>query len=279
MLCGGGGHLARNAAEALADQLLQRPARAVAREHAEVVDVDVRAAVRLCDLVVIDLGEPVVCRNRARVAEDQTADRVGDGGVLLDAPVGDLDIAVHQFLVVEDRGLHVAQLLALAAVEDVRLGNLGVAALDQHRLDAVLDVLNGDQAVLDFRLEIRGDAEREKVDDARMKIDLASLKCHLNGVRDLGQVKINNFVVSLFYMIHKSRPPVMHLHCIFAVSAISIPQIKRLVNVQKAQYFDSFFDTRHYILCIDASLTHAAPCSGQTVGRAPACRQASPHPG
>ena len=81
----------------------------------------------------------------------------------------------------------------------------------------------------------RGDAKREKVDDARMKIDLASLKCHLNGVRDLGQVKINNFVVSLFYMIHKSRPPVMHLHCIFAVSAISIPQMKRLVNVQKAQ--------------------------------------------
>ena len=42
--------------------------RAVAREHGQVMDVDVRVAVRLGDLVVIDLRKPIVCRDRTGVA-------------------------------------------------------------------------------------------------------------------------------------------------------------------------------------------------------------------
>jgi hypothetical protein len=53
----GGGDLARNAAQALPDELFQAPARAVARQHGQVVDVDVAALVRIGDLFVIDLAE------------------------------------------------------------------------------------------------------------------------------------------------------------------------------------------------------------------------------
>ena len=54
-LAGGGGYLARDAAEALLDELLEAPARAVAREHGEVVQVEVCVLVGVGDLVVIDL--------------------------------------------------------------------------------------------------------------------------------------------------------------------------------------------------------------------------------
>jgi hypothetical protein len=51
------------------------------------VDVHVGVAVGIGDFLVVDLAEPVVGRDGAGVGKDQAADRIGDGGVLLDPPV------------------------------------------------------------------------------------------------------------------------------------------------------------------------------------------------
>ena len=49
----------------------------------------------------------------------------------------------------------VADFLALLTIEDVSLGDMLVAAAGKHRFNAVLNILNGDLAVLDLRQEIR----------------------------------------------------------------------------------------------------------------------------
>ena len=50
-------HLAGHAVQPLVQQRAQRPARAVAAEHVEVVDVDVAIAVRLADLRRVDVRQ------------------------------------------------------------------------------------------------------------------------------------------------------------------------------------------------------------------------------
>ena len=166
------------------------------------MDVQVAVFVRVGDLVVVDLTEPVVGRDRAGVGEDQTADGVGDGGVLLDAPVLLLDIAVHQLLIVEQGGLHVAQLFALTAVKDVCLRNVVIAGADKDGLDAVLNVLDGDLAVFDLRLEIRRDLQREEVDHAVVILLLLRDERLADGRGDLAEVEIHDLIVSLYYLVH-----------------------------------------------------------------------------
>ena len=62
------GDLAGNAAEPFHDELFERPTRAVPREHGQIVNMNIRIAVRLVDFVVINFGQPVVRRDRAGVA-------------------------------------------------------------------------------------------------------------------------------------------------------------------------------------------------------------------
>ena len=210
MLGGGGGDLTRDAAETLLDELLEGPARAVAGEHGQVVDVDVGVAVSVGDFVVVDLREPVVGGDGARVGEDQTAHRVGDGGVLLDAPVGDLDVGVHDGLVVQHGGVHVSHLLVLAAVQDVGLGHVVVAGQAEHALNAVLDVLHRDGVILDLGLEIGGHLEGEEVDDVLVVVALLSVEGQLDGVGDFLDVEVDDASVTLEYGVHRV-PPVVFL--------------------------------------------------------------------
>ena len=209
VLGGRRGDLARDAAQPFLDELFERPARAVAGEHGEVVDVDLGVAVRVGDLLVVDLRQPVVGGDRAAVGEDQPAHRIGHGRILLDPPVGRLHIAVHQLLVVEQRALHVADLFPLFAVEDVALGHVGVARLPQHLLDAVLDVLDGDLPVLDLGLEVGRHLQSQQVDHARVILLLHGVErlCDRDG--DLPDVKFGDLAVSLDDLIHDtlSFPP------------------------------------------------------------------------
>ena len=202
VLGGGGGDLAGHAAETLLDQLLQAPAGAVAGEHGHVVDVEVAVAVGVGDFVVIDLGQPVVGSDGAGVGEDQAAHGVGDGGVLLDAPVHDLEVLIHHGLVVQHGLGHVAELLPLAAVEDVGLGHVLVAGAAQHSLHGVLDVLHGDLVVLDLALEIGGDLEGQKVDGVVVVVLLLGIEGLFDGGRDLADVKIHDLVIAFYDLIH-----------------------------------------------------------------------------
>ena len=117
-----GADFSRHAAEPLLDELPEAPAGAVAGEHTQIVQMQICVPVRLRDLRVVNFAQPVVCCDRAGVGQNQTADRIGDRGVFLHAPVVDPEIVVHQLLVIEQRTSDVAQLFSLLAVENIRLG-------------------------------------------------------------------------------------------------------------------------------------------------------------
>ena len=199
----GGVDLARDA-QALLDQLLQTPAGAVAGEHAQVVEVDGAALVGVGDLLVIDFREPVVGGDGAGVGEDQTAHGVGDGGVLLHPPVVDMQVVVHQLLVVQHGGVQVADLLPLLAVEDVGLGHVGIARLAEDVLHAVLDVLHGDLAVMDFALVIRRDLQGQEINDVRIVLHVGGLKGLGDGGADLGDVERGDLPIPLDDLIHET---------------------------------------------------------------------------
>ena len=260
VLCGCGRDLPRDAAQPFLDELFERPARAIARQHGQIVDMDVRVAVRLGDFVVIDLREPVVGGDRAAVGEDEPAHRIGDGGVLFHTPVGRLHIAVDELFIVEHRRLHVADLLPLFAVEDVALGDVRISRLDEHALHAVLDVLDGDLVVFDLRLEIRRHLQREHIDDAR--VILLCLRVERLGDRlgDLLDVELGDLAVSLDDPVHtvsffpraQRRPlPVgFHYSTLFC----------------KCQYIGAKkFRETQYIVCSTKSTNHDKLC-----GNAPA---------
>ena len=124
--CGLRCDLAGHAAKPFLDKLLERPACAVTREHRQIVQMDVGAAMRLGDFAIVDFGEPVIGRDRTRIGQDQPADGIGDSGVFLHTPVFDVDVAVDDGLVVEQRGVRVAHLFALLPIQNVGLGNIGV---------------------------------------------------------------------------------------------------------------------------------------------------------
>ncbi len=67
---GSGSDLAGHAAKAFLNELLQTPTCTVTGKHGKIVNMDIRVAVRICDLIVIDLAEPVVCGDRAAVGKD-----------------------------------------------------------------------------------------------------------------------------------------------------------------------------------------------------------------
>ena len=128
--------------------------------------------------------------------------KVGYGGVLLDTPVESAEVLVHGVLVVKVGGLHVAQLLALLAVEYVGLGDCLVAAAGEHCLNAVLYVLNGDEAVLYLGQKVRRDLQRQKINNAVVIFGAGGIECLFDCGGYLIDVKINYLSVTLDYLIH-----------------------------------------------------------------------------
>ena len=137
-----GTDLSRHAAKPLLDELPEAPPRAVAGEHAEVVQVQLCIPMRLCDLRIVNFAQPVIRRDRAGVGQNQAANRIGDCGVFLHAPVVDPEIIVHQLLIIEQCASDVAQLFPLLAVENVGLCHIRIARFAQNALDAVLNIFD-----------------------------------------------------------------------------------------------------------------------------------------
>ena len=210
MSSGGRRDLAGNAAQTLGDQLTQRPACAVAGEHGKVVNVNVSVAVSVGDLVVIHLAEPIVSGDRARVGQDQTADGISNGRVFLNSPVSLFQIVVNYVLVVKNGVAHISQLFTVAAVQNVCLCNVAVACLAEHGLNAVLNVLNGDQTVFDLRLEICSNLKSEEIDNVGGILFFKGIKRLCNSITDLGKFKLGLLAVAFYYFVH-GCPPVFYM--------------------------------------------------------------------
>ena len=80
------------------------------------MDVDVRIAVGLRYLLVVNFTEPVVGSHGTGVAENQPSHGIGNRGILLHTPVLHLHIAVHHVLVIQDRAVHVPYLFPLLSI-------------------------------------------------------------------------------------------------------------------------------------------------------------------
>ena len=153
------GDFARHAAQTFHNKLFQGPTGTITREHAEVVDMDIRVAMSLFDFFVVDFGKPVVGGDRAAVGKDKSADGIGNGGVLLHTPVVDFKIVADRGLVVKHGGGHVAHFFVILTIQNVRFRNVHVAGLNEHHFDAVLHVFDGNHSVRHFVGNRRGNLQ------------------------------------------------------------------------------------------------------------------------
>jgi len=115
---------------------------AVAREHVQVVDVDVGLPVGPAHLGGVDVAQPVVGDHLARGVQDQPAQGVALVRVGGHPPVGPVQVLVHRGRHVHQGPAVLAQALVLLAVDDVGAGRGQVVGADQGLLDHVLDALD-----------------------------------------------------------------------------------------------------------------------------------------
>ena len=170
------------------------------------MDVDVGIFMRLPDLIVIDLGQPVIGCDRAGVAQDKPAHRIGDRRVLFYTPVRDLHITVNDLFIIQQGGVQVPYLLPLLSVKDISFRHVVIACLDQDGLHTVLDILHRDQAVFYLRLESRRHLQCQHIYDILVIVLFLCLKCFPDRLADLGQIKFCDLSVSLCNLIHLPQP-------------------------------------------------------------------------
>ena len=113
--------------------------------------MNINVSVSVSDLVVVNLTEPVVCGDSAGVRKNKTSNRICNCRVLLNSPVVHLKILVNCLLIVKSSVTKVAELLSLTAVKNVCLCYVSISCLNKNRLNAILDILNGNNAFLYLR--------------------------------------------------------------------------------------------------------------------------------
>ena len=93
------------------------------------MEMQIGVAVRIGNLLVVDLAEPVVSGDGSGIGKNQAAHRIGHGRVFFYSPVGYLQIAVHKPLIVQYGGTHITELFAVFAVQDYVLATLSYPVL------------------------------------------------------------------------------------------------------------------------------------------------------
>ena len=130
-------HLAGDPAEPAHQQVAQVPAHAVGGQEAQVVDVEIAVHVRVANLGRVDALEPVLGRDGGRYVVVEPLEGIAHVAVFVDAPVGAVQVAFDQLQALGQEAFPLPDLPVLVAVENVCLGDLRVAALDEHFLDQV----------------------------------------------------------------------------------------------------------------------------------------------
>ena len=197
-----GGNPSGNAGQADLDQLLQVPACAVRRQHGQVMEMQVTVAMGISDLGVIDLAEPIVGRDGAGVGENEAAQGVGDGRVFLDAPIVDFQVAVNDFLIIQQSVLGLPYVGVLLAIQDVCLGHVEVAGFGQDFLDAVLDVFNRQGAADNFMFGVGHSSDGQHVQHVRLNIFVHRAEGFADRHDDLVDVEIDDGAVAFDDFVH-----------------------------------------------------------------------------
>ena len=119
--------------------------------------MEIAVAMSVSHLIVIDLGKPIVGGYCAAVGQNKSAYGIGDGRVLLNAPVGDAQILVNRVAIVYHGALNIAELFTLTAVEDVCLCHFRISGLNEHLLNAVLNIFDRNELIFHLGSKISGD--------------------------------------------------------------------------------------------------------------------------
>jgi len=196
-------YLARHPAKPADQEIAQVPPTAVHGEDVQVMDVDVAVEVRLAHLLGIEAVQPISAVDGGKDVIVEPLKREAHVRVLVDPPVKVLEIAFDQ-LVGVDQGANVAQLAVEIAIEDIRLGRLGMPVLDQRALHQVLDLLHrgdlvGAVALVQHLDHGVGDKQR-----ALLVIAPDSLRGLENGVGDLVLVKGHDAAITLLHGFDKT---------------------------------------------------------------------------
>ena len=80
------------------------------------MNVNIRVSVRVGDFFVVYFGQPVVGGYRAAVGKNKSADRISNGGVFFNTPVGYFYVIVYYLFVVEQRFVYVSDVLPLFTI-------------------------------------------------------------------------------------------------------------------------------------------------------------------
>ena len=135
-------NLVGNAAQTLLDELPERPARAIARKHRKVMDVEGGCLMRFGDCRCVDIFKPVVRRYRTGVMQDETAERKVDIGILVHPPIAFTQIAVHRFVNIDHQPLRIADCFPFCTVENKGFCNTRLIAFNQNIFDDILNFLD-----------------------------------------------------------------------------------------------------------------------------------------
>ena len=107
------------------------------------MDMEIAVHVGVPDLRRIDPLEPVLGGDGGGDVVVQPLEGIAHVAVFVDPPVGVVQIAFDELEALGEKAFPFPDFPVLLAVEDVGLGDLGVAPLDEHFFDQVLDVFNG----------------------------------------------------------------------------------------------------------------------------------------
>ena len=168
----------------------------------QVVDVHGSALVGIRHFLVINFVEPIVGCNGTGVGQDQTAYRIGHSGIFLYPPVVDFQVVVHQVLVVQQSGVHVANLFSLFPVQDIRLGHISIARIGQDFFHAVLDAFHTNQVVFDLRVKVSCHLQSHHIDNTGMIVLMQCLKGLCNCLTDFGNFEVYDFAIPFYHRIH-----------------------------------------------------------------------------
>ena len=180
------------------------------REKIQIVNVDVAVAVRRCMRRVKDEHlVKLLCALRAVL--EHGAHR----GIAVDIGVLALDVVLDgglegQILVdLHQTGIHLTHARTLVAVQDVFLRGAGVAALDEHGLDRVLNLFYRRDFLADSLFKLLFDLLRQLV---RHLVILAAdrLRRAEDRVRDFIQIKRSRSAVSLDNLLYHNQKSLSH---------------------------------------------------------------------
>ena len=142
MVCRRGFHLARHAAEAVHQKLLQVPSRAIGAEKAEVVNMERPARMRFAHLLRVNLVQPVLLGERFAHIIVHAVDGFLRVGVFLDLPVLIVQVIGKHVDRRADQGVGFPCRAAFFTIEDIGLRGLGVPAFNEDLFHEVLYFLH-----------------------------------------------------------------------------------------------------------------------------------------